>query len=664
MDVKQLANAIRILSMDGVQKANSGHPGAPMGMAEMAEVLFRRVMKHNPKNPRWANRDRFVLSNGHASMLLYSLLHLSGYEVSLDDLKDFRQLHSKTAGHPEYGDLPGIETTTGPLGQGFANAVGMALAEKSLAARFNREGHKVIDHYTYVFLGDGCLMEGISHEVASLAGVWKLGKLIVLYDDNGISIDGEVKDWFKDDTAKRFEAYGWHVIRGVDGHDIDSVSKAIVGAQSIKDKPSLLMCRTTIGFGSPNKANTAGSHGAPLGSEEVALTRKNLGWKYDEPFFIPEEIYKAWDQSARGAKDEEAWNAVFASYERVYPAEAAELKRRLANELPEGWEKSFDDAIRKWQSEEVKVASRKASQMSLDILGNLLGELIGGSADLSPSNLTAWKGVKDFDPKTGEGTYLRFGVREFGMMAILNGISLHGGFIPYGGTFLMFMEYARNAVRMAALMKIRSIGVFTHDSIGLGEDGPTHQPVEQMANLRMTPNMVTWRPCDLVETGVAWKMAIKRSDGPTALLLSRQNLAPQKRTEKQLSLIEKGGYILHETDSSPRVILIGTGSEVELAVKAAKVLEEEKISVRVVSMPSPEVFEAQDSKYKEGVLPKAVKARVAVEAGWADYWYKYVGLDGKIIGMRSFGESGPAEQLYEHFGITVDKVVEAAKSLL
>ncbi len=664
MDVKQLANAIRILSMDGVQKANSGHPGAPMGMAEMAEVLFRRVMKHNPKNPRWANRDRFVLSNGHASMLLYSLLHLSGYEVSLDDLKDFRQLHSKTAGHPEYGDLPGIETTTGPLGQGFANAVGMALAEKSLAARFNREGHKVIDHYTYVFLGDGCLMEGISHEVASLAGVWKLGKLIVLYDDNGISIDGEVKDWFKDDTAKRFEAYGWHVIRDVDGHDIDSVSKAIVGAQSIKDKPSLLMCRTTIGFGSPNKANTAGSHGSPLGSEEVALTRKNLGWKHDEPFFIPEEIYKAWDQSARGAKDEEAWNAVFASYERAYPAEAAELKRRLANELPEGWEKSFDDAIRKWQSEEVKVASRKASQMSLDILGNLLGELIGGSADLSPSNLTAWKGVKDFDPKTGEGTYLRFGVREFGMMAILNGISLHGGFIPYGGTFLMFMEYARNAVRMAALMKIRSIGVFTHDSIGLGEDGPTHQPVEQMANLRMTPNMVTWRPCDLVETGVAWKMAIKRSDGPTALLLSRQNLAPQKRTEKQLSLIEKGGYILHETDSSPRVILIGTGSEVELAVKAAKVLEEEKISVRVVSMSSPEVFEAQDSKYKEGVLPKAVKARVAVEAGWADYWYKYVGLDGKIIGMRSFGESGPAEQLYEHFGITVDKVVEAAKSLL
>ncbi|OQA43640.1 MAG: Transketolase 1 [Spirochaetes bacterium ADurb.Bin315] len=664
MDVKQLANAIRILSMDGVQKANSGHPGAPMGMAEMAEVLFRRVMKHNPKNPRWANRDRFVLSNGHASMLLYSLLHLSGYEVSLDDLKDFRQLHSKTAGHPEYGDLPGIETTTGPLGQGFANAVGMALAEKSLAARFNREGHKVIDHYTYVFLGDGCLMEGISHEVASLAGVWKLGKLIVLYDDNGISIDGEVKDWFKDDTAKRFEAYGWHVIRDVDGHDADSISKAIVGAQSIKDKPSLLMCRTTIGFGSPNKANTAGSHGSPLGSEEVALTRKNLGWKHDEPFFIPEEIYKAWDQSARGAKDEEAWNAVFASYERAYPAEAAELKRRLANELPEGWEKSFDDAIRKWQSEEVKVASRKASQMSLDILGNLLGELIGGSADLSPSNLTAWKGVKDFDPKTGEGTYLRFGVREFGMMAILNGISLHGGFIPYGGTFLMFMEYARNAVRMAALMKIRSIGVFTHDSIGLGEDGPTHQPVEQMANLRMTPNMVTWRPCDLVETGVAWKMAIKRSDGPTALLLSRQNLAPQKRTEKQLSLIEKGGYILHETDSSPRVILIGTGSEVELAVKAAKVLEEEKISVRVVSMPSPEVFEAQDSKYKEGVLPKAVKARVAVEAGWADYWYKYVGLDGKIIGMRSFGESGPAEQLYEHFGITADKVVEAAKSLL
>lgn len=664
MDVKKLADAIRILSMDGVQKANSGHPGASMGMADMAEVLFRRVMKHNPKNPRWANRDRFVLSNGHASMLLYSLLHLSGYDVSLDELKNFRQLHSKTAGHPEYGDLPGIETTTGPLGQGFANAVGMALAEKSLAAQFNKEGHKVIDHYTYVFLGDGCLMEGISHEAASLAGVWKLGKLIALYDDNGISIDGEVKNWFKDDTAKRFEAYGWHVIRNVDGHDADSVSKAIVEAQSIHDKPSMLMCQTTIGFGSPNKANTAASHGAPLGGEEVALTRKNLGWEHDEPFFVPEEIYKAWDQSARGANDEAAWNAVFSAYEKAYPTEAAELKRRLANELPKGWEKSLEEAIRKWQSEDVKVASRKASQMSLDILGNLLGELIGGSADLSPSNLTAWKGVKDFNPETGEGTYLRFGVREFGMMAILNGISLHGGFIPYGGTFLMFMEYARNAIRMAALMKIRSIYVFTHDSIGLGEDGPTHQPVEQITNLRMTPNVVTWRPADLVETGVAWKMAIRRSDGPTALLLSRQNLAPQKRTEKQLSLIEKGGYILYETDNKPSVILIGTGSEVEVVLKAAKTLENEKISVRVVSMPSPELFEAQDAKYKEDVLPKAVKARVAVEASWADYWYKYVGLDGKIIGMHTFGESGPAGELYEYFGITAEKVVEAAKSLL
>jgi transketolase len=597
-------------------------------------------------------------------MLLYSLLHLSGYDVSLDELKNFRQLHSKTAGHPEYGELPGIETTTGPLGQGFANAVGMALAEKSLAAQFNKEGHKVIDHHTYVFLGDGCLMEGISHEAASLAGVWKLGKLIVLYDDNGISIDGEVKDWFKDDTAKRFEAYGWHVIRDVDGHDADSISKAIVGAKSIHDKPSLLMCRTTIGFGSPNKANTAASHGAPLGGEEVALTRKSLGWEHDEPFFVPEEIYNAWDQSARGAIDEAAWNAVFAAYEKAYPSEAAELKRRLANELPKGWEKSFDEAIKKWQSEDVKVASRKASQMSLDILGNLLGELIGGSADLSPSNLTAWKGVKDFNPETGEGTYLRFGVREFGMLAILNGISLHGGFIPYGGTFLMFMEYARNAVRMAALMKIRSIYVFTHDSIGLGEDGPTHQPVEQIANLRMTPNVVTWRPADLVETGVAWKMAIKRSKGPTALLLSRQNLAPQKRTEKQLALIEKGGYILQETNNKPSVILISTGSEVGVALKAAKALEDEKISVRVVSMPSPEFFEMQDAKYKEDVLPKAVKARVAVEAGWADYWYKYVGLDGKIIGMRSFGESGPAGELYEYFGITAEKVVEAAKSLL
>ncbi|MDD3456862.1 transketolase [Sphaerochaeta sp.] len=664
MKTNQLADAIRILSMDGVQKANSGHPGAPMGMADIAEVLWRKIMAHNPKNPSWANRDRFVLSNGHASMLLYSLLHLSGYDLGIEDLKQFRQLHSRTAGHPEYKLTPGVETTTGPLGQGLANAVGMALAEKMLAAQFNKEGFPVVNHYTYTFLGDGCLMEGISHEAASLAGTWKLGKLIAIYDNNGISIDGEVKGWLTDDTAKRFEAYGWQVFRDVNGHDSDAIQKVISAARYETSKPTLIMCKTTIGYGSPNKGGKESCHGAPLGSDEVALARKQLGWEYDEPFFVPEEIYKAWDQTERGGKLEHKWNELFASYEKAYPAEAAELKRRLNGDLPTDWEKAFNDVVKQWQTEKVKVASRKASQMTLDVLGKLLPELVGGSADLSPSNLTQWKGVQDFDPATGKGTYLRFGVREFGMTAVLNGMALHGGFLTYGATFLMFMEYARNALRMSSLMGLRNVMVFTHDSIGLGEDGPTHQPVEQIASLRMTPNMTTWRPCDAVETACAWKSAVKRTNGPTALLLSRQNLAPQERTDEQLSQISKGAYVLYQSADKPEVILIGTGSEVSLALEAGKKLASEGKAVRVVSMPSPEVFEQQDAAYKEAVLPASVKARVAVEAAWTDYWYKYVGLDGKVIGMHSFGESGPAEKLYEYFGITADKVYEAAASLV
>jgi len=664
MDTKVLANAVRILSMDGVQKANSGHPGAPMGMADIAEVVWRKAMRHNPKNPDWANRDRFVLSNGHASMLLYSLLHLTGYDVTLEDLKQFRQLHSRTAGHPEYKLTPGVETTTGPLGQGIANAVGMALAEKNLAAQFNKEGLPIVNHYTYAFLGDGCLMEGISHEAASLAGTWKLGKLIAFYDNNGISIDGSVKGWFTDDTAKRFESYGWQVIRNVNGHDSAAIAKALADAKANTTAPSLIICTTTIGFGSPNKGGKESCHGAPLGADEVALARKQLGWEYDEAFFVPQEIYQAWDLREQGQAYENEWNTLFASYQKAYPAEAAEFERRMKGDLPTDWEAAFNDVVKQWQSEGVKVASRKASQMTLDVLGKLLPEMIGGSADLSPSNLTQWKGVQDFDPETGKGTYLRFGVREFGMAAILNGLALHGGFLAYGATFLMFMEYARNALRMAALMGLRNVYVFTHDSIGLGEDGPTHQPVEQIASLRMTPNMVTWRPCDAVETACAWKSAVKRSNGPTALLLSRQNLAPQARTDEQLSLISKGAYTLYESGAKPEVILIGTGSEVSLALEAAKKLASEGKAVRVVSMPSPEVFEQQDAAYKESVLPASVKARVAVEAAWADYWFKYTGLEGKIVGMRSFGESGPAEKLYEHFGITADKVYEAAASLL
>jgi len=664
MDNRTLANAVRILSMDGVQKANSGHPGAPMGMADIAEVLWRRTMRHNPKNPAWANRDRFILSNGHASMLVYSLLHLTGYDVSLEDLKQFRQLHSKTAGHPEYKLVPGVETTTGPLGQGFANAVGMALAEKLLAAQFNKENFPVVDHNTYVFLGDGCLMEGISHEAASLAGTWKLGKLIAFYDNNGISIDGEVHEWLTDDTAKRFEAYGWQVIPGVDGHDPEAVERAIELARADSLRPALIMCRTTIGFGSPNKQGKESCHGAPLGEQEVALARKNLGWKYEESFFVPEDIYAAWDCTRRGAKLEKDWNSLYNSYRQQYPAEAAELERRLSGTYPVDWEKSIDALVAQWQKEGTKVASRKASQMTLDVLGPLFPELIGGSADLTPSNLTQWKGSKVFDAVHASGNYIHFGVREFGMVAVLNGLALHGGFLPYGGTFLMFMEYARNAIRMASLMGLREVYVFTHDSIGLGEDGPTHQPVEQMAILRMTPNMVTWRPGDAVETAVAWKCAVKRTDGPVALFLSRQNLAPQSRNESQLKAIEKGGYVLWESSAKPEVIIIGTGSELSLALEAGKKLAADGKAVRVVSLPSPEVFEQQPDAYREGVLPSSVTKRVVVEAGWKDYWYKYAGLGGKIVGMTRFGESGPAEKLYEYFGITADAVYKAAVSLL
>jgi transketolase len=663
MDTKTLANAIRILSMDGVQKANSGHPGAPMGMADIAEVVWRKAMRHNPKNPAWANRDRFVLSNGHASMLLYSLLHLCGYDLSIEDLKQFRQFNSRTAGHPEYKLTPGVETTTGPLGQGIANAVGMAFAEKCLASQFNKEGFPVVDHYTYAFCGDGCLMEGISHEAASLAGTWKLGKLIAFYDNNGISIDGEVKHWLTDDTAMRFEAYGWQVIRNVNGHDTSAIEKALAEAQANTNQPSLIICRTTIGFGSPNKSGKSSCHGAPLGSEEVVLARKALGWQYEEPFFIPKEIYKEWDRTEQGSAYEQAWNELFSSYQKAYPELAHELERRLKGAYPAGWETSFDKVIAQWQAEKVKVASRKASQMALDVLGQLLPELIGGSADLTPSNLTQWKGVQDFNPENGTGTYIRFGVREFGMAAILNGVALHGGFLPYGATFLIFMEYARNALRMAALMGLREVYVFTHDSIGLGEDGPTHQPVEQIASLRMTPNMVTWRPCDAVETAVAWKQAVKRSDGPSALLLSRQNLEPQNRTDDQLALIAKGAYVLWESGVEPQIILIGTGAELSLAMEAGKKLAAENKAVRVVSMPSPEVFEQQGNAYKDTVLPASVRKRVVVEASWTDYWFKYVGFEGKIVGMHSFGESAPAEKLYEHFGITADAVYKAALSL-
>ncbi|OOX36848.1 transketolase [Vibrio parahaemolyticus] len=662
MDRKYLANAIRALSMDGVQQANSGHPGAPMGMADIAEVLWRSHLNHNPSNPEWADRDRFVLSNGHGSMLIYSLLHLSGYELSIDDLKNFRQLHSKTPGHPEYGYAPGIETTTGPLGQGITNAVGMAMAEKALAAQFNKEGHDIVDHFTYVFMGDGCLMEGISHEACSLAGTLGLGKLIAFWDDNGISIDGHVEGWFSDDTPKRFEAYGWHVIPAVDGHDADAINAAIEAAKA-DPRPTLICTKTIIGFGSPNKSGSHDCHGAPLGAEEIAATRKELGWEHG-PFEIPQEVYAEWSAKETGAAKEAAWNEKFAAYEAAYPELAAEFKRRVNGELPAEWEEKASQIIADLQANPANIASRKASQNALEAFGALLPEFMGGSADLAPSNLTMWSGSKSLEANDFSGNYIHYGVREFGMTAIMNGIALHGGFVPYGATFLMFMEYARNAMRMAALMKIQNIQVYTHDSIGLGEDGPTHQPVEQMASLRLTPNMNTWRPCDQVESAIAWKLAIERKDAPTALIFSRQNLAQQPRSAEQVADIAKGGYILKDSDGKPELILIATGSEVELAVKAAEQLTAEGKKVRVVSMPSTDAFDKQDAAYREAVLPSDVTARIAIEAGIADFWYKYVGFDGRIIGMTTFGESAPADQLFEMFGFTVENVVNTAKELL
>ena len=659
---KELANAVRALSMDAVQKANSGHPGAPMGMADIAEVLWRDYMKHNPSNPKWADRDRFILSNGHGSMLLYSLLHLTGYDLSIDDLKNFRQLHSRTPGHPEYGYAPGVETTTGPLGQGITNGVGMALAEKILAAQFNRPGHEVVDHHTYVFMGDGCMMEGISHEACSLAGTLKLGKLIAFWDDNGISIDGHVEGWFTDDTAARFESYGWHVIRAVDGHDAEAIKAAIDAARAEHDKPTLICCKTVIGYGSPNKAGSHDCHGSPLGAAEIAAARDFLGWTH-APFEIPADIYAEWDAKTDGVVVEREWSERLAGYREAYPELAAEFERRMKGELPANWAADSAKFIAELQANPAKIATRKASQNALDAFGALLPELLGGSADLAPSNLTIHKSSKSITPDDAAGNYVHYGVREFGMSAIMNGAALHGGLIPYGATFLMFMEYARNAVRMAALMKQRSIFVYTHDSIGLGEDGPTHQPVEQIASLRLTPNMSTWRPCDQVESAVAWKYAIERQDGPTALIFSRQNLAQMTRTEQQLADVAKGGYVLKDAAGTPDLILIATGSEMELAMAAATELEGKGRKVRVVSIPATDVFDAQSSEYKESVLPSAVTRRVAVEAGIADYWYKYVGLNGKIIGMHTFGESAPAELLFKEFGFTVENVVAQAESL-
>ncbi|WP_195707285.1 transketolase [Vibrio cincinnatiensis] len=660
---KQLANAIRALSMDGVQQANSGHPGAPMGMADIAEVLWRSHLNHNPQNPKWADRDRFVLSNGHGSMLIYSLLHLSGYDLSIDDLKNFRQLHSKTPGHPEYGYAPGVETTTGPLGQGITNAVGMAIAEKALAAQFNKPGHDIVDHFTYVFMGDGCLMEGISHEACSLAGTLGLGKLIAFWDDNGISIDGHVEGWFSDDTPKRFEAYGWHVIPAVDGHDAEAINAAIVAAKAETTRPTLICTKTIIGFGSPNKAGSHDCHGAPLGHDEIQAAREFLGWEY-APFEIPADIYTQWDAKEAGQAKEVAWNEQFAAYALEYPSEAAELKRRVNGELPAHWQEATNAIIADLQANPANIASRKASQNALEAFGKLLPEFMGGSADLAPSNLTMWSGSQSLTAEDFSGNYIHYGVREFAMTAIINGIALHGGFVPYGATFLMFMEYARNAMRMAALMKVQNIQVYTHDSIGLGEDGPTHQPVEQMASLRLTPNMSTWRPCDQVESAVAWKLAIERKDAPSALIFSRQNLAQQPRTAEQVSDIEKGGYILKDCIGKPELILIATGSEVELAVDAAEQLSAEGKQVRVVSMPSTDTFDKQDAAYRETVLPADVTKRIAIEAGIADFWYKYVGFGGKIIGMTTFGESAPAGELFKLFGFTTENVVKTANELL
>ncbi|MGE3320312.1 MAG: transketolase [Candidatus Berkiella sp.] len=660
---RQLANAIRALSMDAVQKANSGHPGAPMGMADIAEVLWNDYLKHNPKDPNWLNRDRFVLSNGHGSMLLYSLLHLSGYDLTIEDLRQFRQLHSKTPGHPENGITPGVETTTGPLGQGFANAVGMALAERALASTYNREHFPIIDNYTYVFLGDGCLMEGVSHEAASFAGTQGLGKLIAIWDDNGISIDGPVKTWFSDDTAMRFESYGWHVIKGVDGHDPQAIKAAIDVARANKEQPTLICCRTIIGFGAPNLQGKEKCHGAALGENEVSAARETLGWSYP-PFVIPKDVQQAWDATERGASQQAQWQTLFNDYQQKHPQLAAELTRRLKKQLPENWQSHVKAFIEQTQQQAKAVATRKASQLVLENVGELLPELLGGSADLTESNLTAWGGSKVIGPNQPGGNYLHYGVREFGMAAMMNGMALYGGFIPYGGTFLTFLDYARNAVRMAALMKQQSIYVFTHDSIGLGEDGPTHQPIEHLTMLRATPQLHNWRPCDATETVVAWQKAIERVDGPTTLILTRQSVKSQVRTNEQLENIAKGGYILHAPKTKPAVLLLSTGSEIDLCMEAAKQCEAQNIAVQVVSLPCFEVFKEQDAAYQEKVLPKAIQKRVAVEAGSTMCWHQFVGSEGRIIGIDRFGESAPADKIYTALGLTVENITKTIIELV
>ena len=660
---RELANAIRALSMDAVQKANSGHPGAPMGMADIAEVLWNDFMRHNPSNPKWSNRDRFVLSNGHGSMLIYSLLHLTGYDLPIEELKRFRQLHSKTPGHPEYGYAPGVETTTGPLGQGITNAVGMAIAEKALAAQFNRDGHKIVDHHTYVFLGDGCLMEGISHEACSLAGTLGLGNLIAFWDDNGISIDGHVEGWFTDNTPMRFESYGWHVIADVDGHDPHAIIKAMEMAKAMTDKPTMICCKTTIGFGSPNKAGTHACHGAALGQDEINLTKAALGWDH-VAFEIPADVYAGWDARAKGAKAENDWNEKFAAYKSAYPELAAEYERRMAGDLPKNWTADADKFVSAVNAEAKTTATRLSSLAAIEGYAKLLPEIFGGSADLGCSNMTEWTGYKPMRADKPDANYINYGVREFGMSAIMNGLALHGGVIPFGATFLMFSEYARNALRMASLMKIRSIFVYTHDSIGLGEDGPTHQPIEQTATLRLIPGMNVWRPCDAVETTVSWRAAIERNDGPSVLVFSRQNLPHVPRSQEQIEAISRGGYILSDSDGEPGVIIIATGSEVELALKAADQLKAAGNKIRVVSMPSTNVFDAQDAAYRESVLPSAVTKRVAVEAGVTDGWWKYVGTSGKIVGLDRFGESAPAGELFKEFGFTVENVVKNVEAIL
>ncbi len=659
----ELANAIRALSMDAVQRANSGHPGAPMGMADIAEVLWNDFLKHNPTNPNWDNRDRFIMSNGHGSMLVYSLLHLSGYDLPIDELKNFRQLHSKTPGHPEYGYAPGVETTTGPLGQGITNAVGMALAESVLAAKFNKDDFSIVDHHTYVTVGDGCLMEGISHEACSLAGTLGLGKLITFYDSNQISIDGDIEGWFTEDVAARFEAYGWHVIRDVDGHNPDAIKKAIANAIANESQPSILCCNTTIGCGSPNKEGKASSHGAPLGDDEIKLTREKLGWKYDA-FVIPDDVYSAWDAKERGNELESAWNAKFSAYASAHPELAMEYQRRMNGALPDNWNEVVNDYINATNEKAESIASRKASQNTIEAFAQHLPELIGGSADLACSNLTSWSGTVHISNKNKDGNTINYGVREFAMSAINTGISLHGGFIPYSATFLMFSEYARNALRMSALMKVQNIFIYTHDSIGLGEDGPTHQAVEQTATLRLMPNMSLWRPCDAVESAIAWQAAIERRDGPTSLLFSRQNLAHMQRDESQLNNIQRGGYVLLNGSDNPDAIIIATGSEVEMAMNVATLLNSEGQNIRVVSMPCTDVYDQQDDAYKESVLPNACRNRLSVEAGVTEYWRKYIGLDGAALGVDTFGESAPAKEVYKHFGLTEENLIKTVKELI